>query len=366
MKSIDVCLCGDVMTGRGIDQILPYPVDPILYESCVFDAREYVRLAEGLHGPVPRAANFTYIWGEALEEFRKSDVRIINLETSVTVGGQPCRNKEVLYRMSPRNAECLTAARIDCCCLANNHILDWGFEGLSETLETLDKIGILHSGAGAGAIKAAAPAVRNLGKRGRLLVFGYGSLTSGIPLQWEATEHRPGVSLLRDLSASTAMRLASVVRLAKQQGDVAVVSIHWGGNWGYDISDEQRAFAHRLVDEGVDVVHGHSSHHAKALEVYRGHLILYGCGDFLTDYEGISGYETFRGDLAVLYVVSLDPWNGLVQALRLVPMQLRQFRLARAAGADAKWICDLLNDLSADFDTRFKLQPNNSMTLVRR
>jgi poly-gamma-glutamate capsule biosynthesis protein CapA/YwtB (metallophosphatase superfamily) len=59
-----------------------------------------------------------------------------------------------------------------------------------------------------------------------------------------------------------------------------------------------RQFAHALIDEaGFDLVHGHSSHHPKAIEVHHGRIILYGCGDFITDYEGIKGYESFRDDL---------------------------------------------------------------------
>jgi poly-gamma-glutamate synthesis protein (capsule biosynthesis protein) len=54
-------LCGDVMTGRGIDQVLPYPVRPVVYESYVQDAREYVHLAEAANGPIARPVSFDYI-----------------------------------------------------------------------------------------------------------------------------------------------------------------------------------------------------------------------------------------------------------------------------------------------------------------
>ena len=63
-------------------------------------------------------------------------------------------------------------------------------------------------------------------------------------------------------------------------------------------------------------MHGHSSHHVKAIEVFRGRLILYGCGDFLTDYEGVGGYEEFRGDLALMYFVELDSGTGELVGLR--------------------------------------------------
>ena len=77
--------------------------------------------------------------------------------------------------MHPGNIDCITAARIDLCCLANNHILDWGYDGLAETLRTLDPAGIAHVGAGRNAAEAAAPAVLDVPRKGRVLVFSYGA-----------------------------------------------------------------------------------------------------------------------------------------------------------------------------------------------
>src|SRR5262249_40345008 len=140
-------------------------------------------------------------------------------------------------------------------------------------------------------------------------------------------------------------------------------SIHWGPNWGYEVPDEQLQFAHRLIEEGVDIVHGHSSHHVKAIEVYRDRLILYGCGDFLTDYEGIRGHERYRRDLALMYLIRVDPRQGQLVEARLVPFQSRRFRLARASAADGKWLGDLLNHLGVPFRTRVGLEDDTSMTL---
>jgi poly-gamma-glutamate capsule biosynthesis protein CapA/YwtB (metallophosphatase superfamily) len=365
IEPIGVFLCGDVMTGRGIDQALPHPSDPVLYEQYVRDAREYVRLAEIAGGQIPRPVEFEYIWGDALEELQGvgTDVRVINLETSITRSEDPWPGKGIQYRMHPRNIGCITAARIDCCCLSNNHVLDWGYEGLAETLQTLDRAGVAHAGAGRTAAEAASPAVLDVADQGRVLVFSFGSTTSGIPWEWGATRHRPGVNLLEDLSEETARRVASRMRRIKRPGDVTVASIHWGGNWGYEIPDEQIRFAHRLVEGGVDLVHGHSSHHVKTIEVYRDRLILYGCGDFLTDYEGIGGYEAFRSDLTLMYRVTVDPQQGRLVEARLVPMQVRRFRLNRAGEPDAKWLCGLLNRLGAPFGTKAQLESDHSLTL---
>jgi poly-gamma-glutamate synthesis protein (capsule biosynthesis protein) len=353
------------MTGRGIDQVLPQPGNPVLYESHVRDARDYVQLAESVHGPIPRPVSFDYIWGDALPELEQAqtDARIINLETSITASAACWPDKAILYRMYPGNIGCLTAAGIDCCCLANNHVLDWGYQGLAETLQTLDEAGLAHAGAGLDAATAAAPAVIDVAGTGRVLVFAVGSTTSGIPPMWRATENSRGVDLLEDLSEDTARRLAAQVGAVKRPGDVAIVSIHWGSNWGHAIPVEQVRFAHRLVEEGIDIVHGHSSHHVKAIEVYRDRLVLYGCGDFLTDYEGISGHEGFRGDLALMYLAKVEPRQGRLIEVRLVPLQSKRFRLSHVSTKDAQWLCALLNRLGMAFATRVELARDNSMML---
>lgn len=364
-RSIGLFLCGDVMTGRGIDQILPWPGSPALYESCVRDARHYVQLAESVNGPIARPVDLAYVWGDALAELRlaQPDVRIINLETSITSSDDWWPGKEVLYRMHPANTRCLTAAGIDCCCLANNHVLDWGYRGLAETLQSLDGAGLPHAGAGRDAAAAAVPAVLDAAGKGRVLVSALGSPTSGIPWDWAAAEDRAGVNYLHDLSDETAGQVARQLRQLKRPGDVVVVSIHWGSNWGYQVPREQIDFAHRLIEEGVDVVHGHSSHHVKGLEVYRGRLILYGCGDLLTDYEGIGGREAFRGDLGLLYLVRLDPQDGRLVEARLVPMRMKRFQLTRAAEEDARWLQAVLNRFGARSGTQAQLENDKSLTL---
>ena len=330
MTNLSLFLCGDVMLGRGIDQILRHPGKPQLYEPHVNSAITYVRLAEEANGPIPRHVEPAYVWGDALAvlQDRRPAARIINLETAVTASSDPWP-KGINYRMHPANVECLTAAEIDCCVLANNHVLDWWQAGLLETLKTLRRAKIRTAGAGQQAETAAAPAVLPLGEGRRLLVYGLGSTTSGIPRDWAATAFRAGVNLLPDLSVETAASVAEAARTASKPGDLLVASLHWGSNWGYDIPSAQRTFAHALVDGGFAVVHGHSSHHAKGIELYRGGLILYGCGDFINDYEGIAGYEEFRGDLAVMYLPEFEVTDHHLLSLETVPMQMRRFRLNR-------------------------------------
>jgi poly-gamma-glutamate synthesis protein (capsule biosynthesis protein) len=102
----------------------------------------------------------------------------------------------------------------------------------------------------------------------------------------------------------------------------------------------------------------------KAIEVFKGRLILYGCGDFLTDYEGISGYERFRGDLALMYLIDFNQDTGQLISAGLVPVQMRRFRLERASAADAKWLCNLLNELGKRFGTSTRMNHDDGNLIL--
>ncbi len=366
---ITVFFCGDVMTGRGIDQILLHPSDPVIHEGYIKDARGYVEIAEKVNGPIPRSVAPAYIWGDALDELERvaPDLKMINLEISITRSDDYWKGKGIHYRMHPENIDCITAAKIDVCSLANNHVLDWGYAGLKETLETLREARTRSVGAGMDLKESESPAIMEIKGKGRVIVFAFGSPTSGASSNWAASEEKPGVNLLKDFSDDSVRRILKKVKEVKQEGDVVVVSIHWGGNWGYRIPREETDFAHQLIDgAGVDMIHGHSSHHVKGIEVYRDRLILYGCGDFLNDYEGIGGYEYYRADLGLMYFASIDPSTGTLAQLQMTPTQIKHFKVNRASRDDALWLAHTLNREGKRFGTRVRLDEDNRLTLLLR
>lgn len=286
-------LCGDVMTGRGVDQALPDPCDPEIHEPVVRDARDYL---------VPVPADFWAAARPAWERFAP-DVRIGNLETTITRRGEPWPGKSIHYRMSPENASRVLGV-FDLLALANNHMLDWGYDGL---FDTLDFVGRRGAGAGRTLDEAAAPA-----RAGDVLFFSCGWRTSGIHSDWAAAPGRPGVWRTEEFA-----EMRERIDAARRPGDIVVVSIHWGPNQVDAIPSSEIRFARRLVDEaGVDVVHGHSSHHPVPYEVHRGRLILYGCGDFVNDYRAIDG----RADPAMMYFADVEP--GRLVSLEVVPVLL--------------------------------------------
>lgn len=350
---ITLFLCGDVMTGRGIDQVLHHPSHPTLHESYVKDARDYVHLAEDRSGRIGWNLQDTHIWGRALTYLvaYNPDIRVVNLETSITTSLGYDRSKSVHYRMHPLNMGCLTALGIDVCSLANNHTLDWGEAGLIETIRSLESSGIQYAGAGRNLIEALTPCVTKINDECRVITYAFGLPSSGIPDEWAATTTRPGVNLWRGDLSSQASRMGKLLSDAKKPGDIAIASIHWGGNWGFKIPFRQRDLAHKLVAEGFDIIHGHSSHHVKGLEVFDDKLILYGCGDFITDYEGISGKEEYRDDLVLMYFAQVETSTGALHRLIMQPLRMRRFSLVDPTNADMEWLYSTLKSTCADLGT---------------
>jgi poly-gamma-glutamate synthesis protein (capsule biosynthesis protein) len=354
------------MLGRGIDQIQRYPAPPLIHEHYITSALDYVSLAERRNGSIPRQVAPAYVWGDSLVDIdaREPDLRIVNLETAVTLSEQYLA-KGINYRMNPANLPCLSAARIDCVTLANNHVLDWGLQGLLAALEALEGAGIRSVGAGCDLEEAETPAILSTAAGGYLVVHAVGCPSSGVPQEWTARARRPGLHVVSGRRDASANRLAEAIAEAREAGDIVIVSIHWGGNWGYEIRPDERDFAHFLVEEaGVDIVHGHSSHHPRAVEVYRDRTILYGCGDFINDYEGIGGHETYRPDLVLAYLLTTGP-DGAFAGLEMLPFRLERFRLNRATRENGTWLVDVLGREYARVGTGLTLDDEGTLQLAR-
>ena len=355
-----LAFAGDVMLGRGVDAVnVTHRCSPEIYESCCRSAFDYVRLSRAAHGdppaghPAGRYDDPRRAWGTLLPDLRGGDddrALCVNLETALTSRGAPWPDKGINYRAHPVSAtDALLAAGVDFCALANNHVLDWGEEGLADTLDALDAAGVRRAGAGRDEDEAWRPAPvrprpprKERGARGgdsqhrregrsdssrgsddapAALVLSVAHESSGVPRRWAATKTRPGVALVAyddrsierardafDRAEEALLEASSKRRRRFESGDstgpppppprrpVRVVSVHWGGNWGWAPEPGQEAFARGLVrDASAAIVWGHSSHHAKAVAFDERSPILFGCGDLLNDYEGIAGFGADRG-----------------------------------------------------------------------
>lgn len=342
-------LGGDVMTGRAIDQLFPGHNEDDFGKPGHVPAQQYRDWSTAIYGSPQSPVPHDYIWGDILPLFDQAqpDFRLVNLEVAVTTSNA-WENKAFNFRMHPDNVPCLSAAKIDCCALANNHILDFGHRGLVETIETLTKAGIGYAGAGRNAEEAQQAFVRELPNGKRILVFSWGSADSGIRAHWQAGHCSPGVNFIAGFTQNTAKDMVEQVQSIRRPGDITIASIHWGENWVREIPAHHRWLARYLIDHaGIDVVHGHSSHHPLGMEVYRDKLVLYGCGDLINDYEGKPQFQPMNPSLGALYFADIDATTGNLKGLKLHPVQRRRFRLGIPSMEDSNWLIRLFQHFSS-------------------
>ena len=289
------------------------------------------------------------VWGDVLPHLAQADLRIINLECALTTHSQQWTRTEKMFhfRADPEAVRVLQVAHIDACALANNHILDYEEQGLSDTLRVLDSSGIRHAGAGESTEQAATPAIIEVPGAApcRVALLSY---TDNEP-DFAATAKRPGTNYLEvSLQQETLARIANDIAQARAQGaDLVVFSNHWGANFVERPSPEFRSFARRVIELGADIYHGHSAHICQGIEIYQGKPILYDTGNFIDDY---AVHPQLRNDRSCLFKLMFE--QGKLCRIELLPVSLSVARVALARGAEFEAICARMEMLCAEFDTR--------------
>ncbi len=285
-----------------------------------------------------------YPWGDTMALFQEADVRICNLECVISDWGTPwsVTPKVFHFRSDAKNVETLRVAHIDAISLANNHTLDFEYEGLFHTMNILKEAGIHYSGAGMTRSQASEPAIWEM----KGIKLGLIAFTDNEP-DWEATEEQPGVLYvpiaMRDKRAE---KLFEMVRKTKDLVDLLIVSAHWGPNWGYSPPAEHIPFAHALIDAGADIIFGHSGHVVRGIEVYKQKPIMYCTGDFIDDY---AVDEIERNDRSFIFVVETDGQS--VFRLLLYPTVIQDFQARRAKNAERQAIVASMQRLCTKLKT---------------
>lgn len=315
---ITITLTGDVMLGRMVNQVI-------------------------------KQTSYDYPWGNLLSDLQEKDLVLINLETTLTHASR-VTPKVFNFKADPDVIQSLQLAGIDVVSLANNHSLDFGIEGLKETLAVLNEAGIYHVGAGMNIAQAQQPVILER-KDLRIGILGYTDNEPG----WRATSEKPGINYISISDDNSAVFDAA--RKLKQQVDICIVTLHWGPNMQEYPSQEFVNFSHKLVDAGADIIHGHSAHIVQGIEIYKQKIILYDTGDFVDDYMVT---PALRNDLSFLFTIEVE--NKQLKRLTLQPVLISDMQVNKAADAEAQIIIDMIKKRSLPFNTIFE-QSNTTLTI---
>ncbi|WP_027088112.1 CapA family protein [Cohnella panacarvi] len=216
---------------------------------------------------------FDYPFRETSRLLTAADITAGNLESSITKRGTPEQNKEYVYRGPQEALVPIKEAGFDFLSLANNHTMDYGWEGLSDTMDALDEAGIRHAGSGNDDIEAFTPAYVEAGGKNVAFV----GLTQVVPkVEWKADRKHPGLA-----EAYSFERAVAAVKEARGNADVVVVMVHWGKEREDMPVKQQQSLARALIDAGADLVVGSHPHVLQGFESYKGKWIAYSLGNFV-------------------------------------------------------------------------------------
>jgi len=290
-------------------------------------------------------ADPTGVWGSTLGRLRALDGLVANLECCVSHRGERWPDKTFYFRADPTFAvPALESAGVSAATLANNHALDFGAVALGDTRSHLSTAGVQPTGAGRDRDRALDPAVFEAGD----LTVAVIGLTDQLPA-YAAGKYSPGTAFARldRTNPRTEATVTEVLSRARaHEPDLVVASLHWGPNWETSPDGTQELFARYLIEEGVDVVHGHSAHVLQGVERYRGRPIIYDAGDFVDDYIDKEGYHNKLSALFELRVA-----GGVPERLEAIPVEIADESVSVATGPARARVEEILRARSSAFGT---------------
>jgi poly-gamma-glutamate capsule biosynthesis protein CapA/YwtB (metallophosphatase superfamily) len=261
---------------------------------------------------------------------RDADIAMVNLECPITDRGVR-QTKPFTFRMRPRCAPTIADAGIDIVNLANNHIYDFGRDGLFDTMMYLDSLGVQHTGAGRTAEEAHRGVIHDI--RGvRLGFLGYYG-GGEAPAAWGKN---PGVA---DRNIAAISR--DIKRMRREDSvQFIVVNFHWGVEKAQYPQPPQVSFARAVIDAGADAVIGHHPHVLQGIERYRNGVIVYSLGNFIFGGNSRASYST------ALFQIRLTRHGAEYD---VIPVGVDRWRATLLTGDGAESVLDHVRHLSARF-----------------
>ncbi|NSW90520.1 MAG: CapA family protein [Firmicutes bacterium] len=259
---------GDIMLGRGVE----YHLDN-------------------------QGKDYTYPFQYVADVLRAGDIVFGNLEASMTESSHSLDpNGKYVLKSRVKAAEGLKYAGFNVLNLANNHIMDYYEKGLFDTMDTLEKYEIAYCGAGRNIEEARKPALLNV-KGVKVAVLGYTDMAEyiykGNPMiSFAAEEEKSGV-VPRKYEL-----IEEDIEKIRERTDLIIISLHWGVEDSFEVTEEQKEFAYKLIDAGADIILGHHPHKFQGVEIYNGKPIVYSMGNFIFDQNDSLKQESFIVDMA--------------------------------------------------------------------
>jgi poly-gamma-glutamate capsule biosynthesis protein CapA/YwtB (metallophosphatase superfamily) len=261
---------------RGAQAGSPTPSPPgVITLSAVGDVALARELAERIdtYGPA-------YPFELVRDLYASADVSFANLEGVIGLRGAPVQ-KSYVFRNPPAHVRALIEGGVDIVSLANNHTLDYGPDGLIDTMLTASANGIAHVGAAVDEPAAYAPALLDVGGV-RLALLAYANVPPEAAFdtrQLAAGPDKPGVAW------ATEQAIRRDVAAVRQRADHVIVSFHFGDEYRTAPNALQVSLARAAIDAGASVVLGHHPHVLQGIETYRGGIIAYSLGNFVFDLD---------------------------------------------------------------------------------
>jgi poly-gamma-glutamate synthesis protein (capsule biosynthesis protein) len=295
-------------------------------------------MLDGTARPVLQEHGYDYPFAEVRRFFNGAHIVIGNLEGPLTTRGKAEQDKTYVFRSPPdKVGQALRNAGFTAVSLANNHTLDFGADGLAQTIEALEAVGIAHIGAGPNLKDARKPVfVETAGTRVALLAY---SLT--LPEHFYAEANKPGTAFGHEA------HVRADVTAARKQADIVLVSFHWGQEGKTTLREYQTRLGHVAIDSGAAAVFGHHPHILQGIERYKDGVILYSLGNFT--------FGSYSKDAQVSAVAELTFDGPRVAALRLYPINVNNFEVEfqpkPLTGANAARVIEELRALSDTLKT---------------
>jgi len=297
-----------------------------------------------------RKNGYDYPFDATRNTLKQGDLVIGNLETPITSSGVEFKEKKFRFKADPKAALALRNAGFTHLSLANNHILDYGEDGLRQTLAALDTNSIIYSGAGmdlAAARKAEIVAINGV----KVAFLSY-SLTH--PKEFFAGAETAGTApgYLQFFTAD--------IKQAKKNADCVIVSFHWGEEGLEKPKPYQITTAHKAVDAGADIVIGHHPHVLQGVERYKDGVIFYSLGNFAF------GSISKSSDVSMIARITFD---GSVKEVEILPLNVLnsqvRFQPRLLKDAAAKAVAKKIDRLSSGLKSYLSVAEGRYLVLSR-